>query len=193
MRGLRARSGGCRGRDPARMIPVHGARRGAAGPPEVGAVMAEEEAPGGYVRLLVALDLDKGAGGPDDEWLWAEPLGSGRYRLESTPFFAYGLSHGDVVRAGESADLARVESVEHKSGHRTMRVALDAGWDLDRPEIQRFLDGLLALGCTYEAMPPKIAALDVPPEVDVGEVIARLQVQLGDGVLVWEWADPRPS
>jgi hypothetical protein len=157
------------------------------------ATMTEEEAPGGYIRLLIPLERDPGAAGPEDEWLWAEPLGSGRFRLESTPFFAYGLSHGDVVRADEVTDLPRLEEVEHKSGHRTLRIALDASWDLDRSEIQQFLDDLLALGCTYEAMPPKLAALDVPPDVEVGEVIARLQTQMRDGVLVWEWADPRPS
>jgi hypothetical protein len=166
------------------------ARSTASGRAEVGTAMNEEQAPGGYVRLLVALEHD---GGPEDEWLWAEPLGSDRFRIESTPFFAYGLSHGDVVRAAGGGDMARLESVERKSGHRTMRIALDAGWDLDRAELQQFLDELLALGCTYEAMPPKIAALDVPPETDVGEVVARLQVQFRDGVLVWEWADPRPS
>jgi hypothetical protein len=97
------------------------------------------------------------------------------------------------VRAGETSDMPRLDEVELKSGHRTMRIALDLDWDLDRPEIQRFLDELLGLGCTYEAMPPKIVALDVPPEVEVAEVVARLQVQFRDGVLIWEWADPRPS
>ena len=156
-------------------------------------MMTEEEGPGGYVRLLVPLEREPGGGGPEDEWLWAEPLGSSRFRIESTPFFAYGLSHGDVVRATEATDPPRLEAVERKSGHRTLRIALDADWDLDRAEIQQFLDDLLALGCTYEAMPPKMVALDVPPDVDVGEVIARLQVQFRDGVLLWEWADPRPS
>jgi uncharacterized protein DUF4265 len=155
--------------------------------------MTREEAPGGYVRLLVALEQEPAGDGPEDEWLWAEPLGSGRFRVESTPFFAYGLSHGDVVVADERSDLAHLEGVERKSGHRTLRVALDGDFDLDRGEIQRLLDGLLSLGCTYEAMPPKIVALDVPPEVEVAEVIARLQTQVHDGVLVWEWADPRPS
>ncbi len=155
--------------------------------------MTEDEAPGGYVRLLVSLEREGAGDGPEDEWLWAEPLGSGRYRLESTPFFAYGLSHGDVVRADEAPDMLRLSEVERKSGHRTLRIALDAAWDLDRVEVHRFLDDLLAMGCTYEAMPPKIVGLDVPPEVDVAAVIARLQVQSGDGVLVWEWADPRPS
>ncbi len=155
--------------------------------------MKENEAPDGYVRLLVPLESDPGSDGPEDEWLWAEPLGAGRYRVESTPFFAYGVSYGDVVRAASGVEMPEFTEVERKSGHRTLRVALDAGWDLDRAEIQRILEDLLALGCTYEAMPPKIIALDVPPELDVASVIDRLQVQFRDGVLVWEWADPRPS
>jgi hypothetical protein len=156
--------------------------------------MAENEgAPGGYVRLLVALEREPEAEGPDDEWLWAEPLGSERFRVESTPFFAYGLSHGDVVRGREDGETTRFSDVERKSGHRTLRVALDLDLDLERPQVQRFLDDLLALGCTYEAMPPKIVALDVPPEVEVSEVVSRLQTQRRDGMLVWEWADPMLS
>ena len=138
--------------------------------------MTEDEAPGGYVRLLVSLERDPGGEGQDEEWLWAEPLGSGRFRLESTPFFAYGLSHGDLVRASDEGDMPRLSEVERK-----------------RPEIQKFLDELLAMGCIYEAMPPKIVALDVPPDVDVAAVVERLQARSGGGQLVWEWADPRPS
>jgi hypothetical protein len=155
--------------------------------------MKEDEAPGGYVRLLVSLERDPGAEGLEEEWLWAEPLGSGRFRLESSPFFAYGLSHGDVVRASEEEPAPRLVAIERKSGHRTLRMALDERRDLDAPETQKLLDELLGIGCTYEAMPPKIVALDVPPEVDVAAVIERLQMQFRDGVLVWEWADPRPS
>jgi hypothetical protein len=155
--------------------------------------MAQDEDPGGYVRLLVPLEREPGVDAPNEEWLWAEPLGSERYRLESSPFFAYGLSHGDVVRARDEGEMPRLTEIEHKSGHRTLRLALDAEWDLDRAEVQRFLDELLAMGCTYEALPPKIVAVDVPPDLEVGAVIARLQVQVRDGVLVWEWADPRPS
>ncbi|MFL5302858.1 MAG: DUF4265 domain-containing protein, partial [Anaeromyxobacteraceae bacterium] len=130
--------------------------------------------------------------GPEDEWLWAEPLGPGRYRLESVPFFAYGLSRGDVVRGGEG-ELPRVDDVERKSGHRTLRVALDPDFDLERAEVRNLTDELEKLGCAVEALPPHLFALDVPPELDVAEVVRRLQAPFRDGVLIWEWADPRPS
>jgi hypothetical protein len=42
-------------------------------------------------------------------------------------------------------------------------------------------------------LPPKLVSLDVPPEVDVEVVIGRLQATSRDRMLIWEWADPRPS
>lgn len=144
------------------------------------------------VRVVMPLDREPGERGPEDEWLWAEPLGSERYRLESVPFFAYGLSRGDVVHASEG-DLPRVEDVERKGGHRTLRVALDPNFDLERAEVRALTDELTRLGCALETLPPHLLALDVPPELDVAEVVRRLQAPFRDGVLIWEWADPRPS
>jgi hypothetical protein len=156
----------------------------------------EDEAKEGYVRLFVPLDWTGGEG-PEYEWLWAEPLGTNRYRVESSPFFAYGLSYDDVVLAdpgGEGENgVIRVGEVERKSGHRTLRVALDVGRDLDSPEVQKFLESLVEIGCTYEGLPPKLVSLDVPPEIDVEVVVGHLQAMSRERVLIWEWADPRPS
>jgi hypothetical protein len=41
-------------------------------------------------------------------------------------------------------------------------------------------------------MPPQIIALDVPPHFDVERVVEALQAPFDEGVLIWEWADPRP-
>jgi hypothetical protein len=152
----------------------------------------EDAVKGELVRVVLPLDRDPGERGPEDEWIWAEPLGSGRYRVESAPFFAYGLSREDVVRAIDG-ELPRVEDVERKGGHRTLRVALDPAFDVERAEVRTLFAELEGLGCALETLPPHIAAVDVPPELDVAEVVRRLQVSSRDGVLIWEWADPRPS
>lgn len=156
--------------------------------------MTEEDAAvkGELVRVVVPLEREPGERGPEDEWIWAEPLGSGRYRIESAPFFAYGLSRDDVVHA-TAGDLPRVEDVERKGGHRTLRVALDPAFDVDRPEVRKLLGELEEIGCAIETLPPHIVALDVPPELDVAEAVRRLQTPVRDGLLIWEWADPRPS
>jgi hypothetical protein len=157
--------------------------------------MAEElELPEGLVRIRVPLDVPEGEAGPDHDWVWGEPLGHDRYRVESCPFFAYGISRDDVVRAGErDADGAPLlEHVEAKGGHRTLRLALDPDVELDAVEVQGMLERLLEMGCTHEVMRPKIVAVDVAPTVDEGAVVALLEAASRDGVVVWEWADPRP-
>ncbi len=154
----------------------------------------EHEASQEFVQVVVPLEREPGEDGPEAEWVWAEPLGMSRYRLESSPFFAYGLSCGDVVRAVESApgEPPEVLEVERKGGHRTIRVALAPQWDVGSPDVDRFLDGFLEMGCTYEGLPPKLVALSVPADVDVAAVVERLQAPYRDGLLLWEWADPRP-
>ena len=43
----------------------------------------------GLVRIRIL--VERSAGGLEHDTVWAEPLGSGRYRVESCPFLAYGL------------------------------------------------------------------------------------------------------
>jgi hypothetical protein len=158
--------------------------------------MPQLEIAEGLVRIRVPLERGPGEGGPADDWIWAEPLGSGRYRIESCPFFAYGLSRDDVVAAPGGArrgdDAPSIDGVVEKGGHRTLRLALSASAELSTPGVRAVLEHLLQLGCTHEALRPKIVAIDVPPQVDVASVAERLQQAARDGLVVWEWADPRP-
>ncbi len=157
--------------------------------------MAEKlELPEGLIRIRVPLERAPGERGPEHDQVWGEPLGGDRYRLESCPFFAYGVSRDDVVRAGERDEdgAPLLEHVVEKGGHRTLRVALDADATLDSPAVQELLDGLSALGCTHETLRPKIVAIDLPPEVDVAAVVLHLEALARSGLLLWEWADPRP-
>jgi hypothetical protein len=155
----------------------------------------EQETAEGLVRIRVPLDHAEGSPGPADDWLWAEPLGSDRYRIESCPFFAYGISRDDVVRASEPGrdEAPRLEDVIEKGGHRTLRLALDAKIEITDSALQGLLERLLELGCTHETLLPKLVALDVPHEVDVAIVAELLQALANDRTLLWEWADPRPS
>ncbi len=155
----------------------------------------EQETSDALVRIRIALEPAEGAAGPADDWLWAEPLGSGRFRIESCPFFAYGVSRDDVVHAVETTgdEAPRLEDVLEKGGHRTLRLALDPGVEIADASVQGLLERLLELGCTHEALRPKLVAIDVPPEVDVAIVAQLLQTLVQDRSLLWEWADPRPS
>ena len=155
----------------------------------------EQETSEPLVRIRVPLDPAPEGHGPAEDWLWAEPLGSGRFRIESSPFFAYGLSRDDVVSASpvDGEQEPRLDAIVDKGGHRTLRIALDPSAQVTDPALQGLLERLLELGCTHEALRPKLVVLDVPGEVDVAVVVELLQSLADDGTIVWEWADPRPS
>jgi hypothetical protein len=154
----------------------------------------ELEIPEGLVQIRVPLEREDEEPGPDTDVIWAESLGHDRFRIESCPFFAYGVSREDVVRvSGRSPDGApEVEDVLAKSGHRTLRVALAPETELRDSKVRELLARLVELGCTHESLPPKIVAVDVPPAVDLGGVVATLEALARQRRLLWEWADPRP-
>jgi hypothetical protein len=157
--------------------------------------MAEDvETSEGLVRIRIRLEGAAEAG-PAEDTVWAESLGSDRYRVESCPFFAYGISRDDVVRAAESPGEGGpvLDDVLEKGGHRTLRLTLGPSVDLRSAAVQRTLEKLIDLGCTHELLRPRLVAIDLPPEVDLEVATELLQQASKAGALSWEWADPRPS
>lgn len=117
----------------------------------------------------------------DVETLWAVDLGDGSYRLDSSPWFQYGLSWMDVVEAEPESDgLLMFTRVREKGGHRTLRMSSD------EPIEQSVLDSLVSIGCTFEGATPKYIAIDVPPDIDLSEPVKVLN----ESGLPWEYADP---
>jgi hypothetical protein len=153
------------------------------------------EAAEGLVRIRILLERAPGEPGPGEDTVWAEPLGSERFRVESCPFFAYGISRDDVVRAAgpQGAGAPVLEDVLEKSGHRTLRVVLAVGVELGQDPVQRLLERLVELGCTHELLRPSLVAIDLPAGADLARVTGLLQGGAEQGRLAWEWADPRPS
>jgi len=64
------------------------------------------------------------------ETLWANRVGPDLYRLDNSPFWAYGVSWRDVVEAHPDPDgMLRMSRVVEKSGHRTVRVIFEPSVD----------------------------------------------------------------
>src|SRR5687767_7926575 len=123
------------------------------------------------------------------ETLWAIARGDHRYELDNLPWFAYGVSVGDVVEASPDEDGVLVfERVLHKSGNRTVRVMLEHAEASDQLtfESQRTLEQLQAAGCDYEGMNRILFAINVPPAVPL-ETVATILIESG---FEWEHADP---
>ena len=115
------------------------------------------------------------------EVAWAEQIGPLHYRLRNLPFFARGVSFGDVVRVRTSDSWPIVEEVIGRSGHSTYRVICD------RTAFERRWPTVAATGCTYERADDRLVAIDVPPEADIHRVYAALEA--GETAGDWEFEE----
>ena len=122
------------------------------------------------------------------ETLWVTPLGENRFRLENTPFYAYGLSYHDIVEATAQDDspIWLYSRTIMKSGHRTIRVSTPGGTDVPQAVIER----LNARGSFCEGTGHSYLCFDIPPEVDLDAIAAELLTWSTD-TIIWEHADPR--
>jgi hypothetical protein len=115
------------------------------------------------------------------ETLWADDLGDGRYRLDNTPWYAYGVSWQDIIAASPDADgQLQFQDVLEKSGNRTVRIVAD------EPFSDEWLKQLIALGCSYEGANRKYVGVNIPPGVDLAAVASFLT----GANIQWEHADP---
>jgi hypothetical protein len=133
------------------------------------------------VRILLVTDDFK-------ESLMALSLGGTTYRLENSPWFAYGISYQDVIEAqpGEADQPVFVRVLE-KSGNRTVRVYLDTAVESEQEARQHAtLSSLLRMGCAIEGTNGNYFAVNIPTEVDFDAVCSYLH-STSD---LWEYADP---
>lgn len=121
------------------------------------------------------------------ERLWARRTGGDLYELAAVPFFAYGLSFGDVVRADPV-----VREIVRPSGHTTLRVVFRRD---DEPRARRMavLSELAPLKVSFESWGDAFFALDVAPDGDLDAVVERLERLEKRGVLGFETCEARRS
>ncbi len=126
-------------------------------------------------------------GSANVETLWAYDLGGDRYKLDNSPFYAYGVSAEDTVFAphDDAEGFPMFRSVVAKSGNRTVRVAFDPPVVVGN-ESDSVLQGLVALGCDFEGANPRYVVVSVPPSVDLRAVVRYLV----ECEATWEHADP---
>ena len=145
--------------------------------------MANSTQPNAKVLFRTAND----EGRDDVETMWATHIEGDHYRLENSPFYAYGVSWEDVVAApfSEQEGFPTFERIVAKSGNRTVRVLVD-----EQPapgnESERLLRALEALGCSWEGAGNRYFSVNIPPGVDLNEV----RKYLIDQRATWEHADP---
>lgn len=145
--------------------------------------MAMADLDGPYNDLIkIAFPVERGWA----ETMFAQPLPSGHYRIDNSPFHVYGVSNGDTVSAAPDQDGRLVfTDVVQRGGHSTYRVRLPPG---QGPScFLKHWPALLALGCSFEGADGRLYAIDLPPGVPVEAVYALLaQVEQAG---VWEFEE----
>lgn len=137
----------------------------------------------GMVKVLFTQNDDDD---PMPESMWAEPLGDGTYRVQNSPFFFYGVSFEDVVRAAPAADgMLEFQEVVTRSGASTFRIMVREGVEQD--QFDRYRQPLLALGCSLERASKRLYAVDVPPGANVDQAVTLLVDGEENGV--WDWEE----
>jgi len=119
------------------------------------------------------------------ESMWASHLGHDRYRLENIPFYAYGVSYGDVIVAGQIQGQIVFRIVSHRGGHSTYRVFLYEGTTDEK--FKRIWGELEQLGCTYEKATDRLFAIDVPPQANIYEAYGILE--RGETSQAWDFEE----
>lgn len=135
----------------------------------------------------VLFRVPDGEGDAIVETLWATPLGSDHYKLDNSPFYAYGVSWEDTVFAPYDAQegFPTYHSVVAKSGNRTIRTIADPPVSPGNAADQ-LLQTLVALGCSYEGADSRCISVNIPAGVELQQVTLYLIEQ----DVQWEYADP---
>jgi Domain of unknown function (DUF4265) len=150
------------------------------------AIMNDASTPNAKVLFRVSEE----DGSAQVETLWATSLGGDQYKLDNSPFYAYSVSWEDVVYAPHDPAEGRptFQRVVKKSGNRTVRVIFDPPVE-DGNRSDKMLQGLVALGCSYEGANRGYMSINIPAEVKLQHVREYLIFKEAQ----WEHADPSHS
>jgi Domain of unknown function (DUF4265) len=100
------------------------------------------------------------------ETAWAKPIGDNQYILESSLFFADGLSYQDIVYAEPVGDnFPEYKYVIRRNGHSTYRVFLKEGTTPE--QFEEYFQSLGEIGCSYEGFHERLYSVDVPDQTDI--------------------------
>ena len=121
----------------------------------------------------VAVEFVDETGEPTVETVWAASVGDDLYEIRNSPWFAYRLNWGDVVRTQPADGPARVAEVVRRSGHRTLRVYFNRA-SMNRGRQDLVMVELNRQNAYVERASEGLVAVDVEPEADYDAVIRYL-------------------
>lgn len=119
------------------------------------------------------------------ETVWASKLSNNQYRIENVPFYAKGISYGDIVKINSKGDDLHFSEVVEKSKHSTYRIYLMP--EISNERFKEFWNGLQVIGCTYEKADKNLYAIDVPSETNIYKAYELLEK--GEKKGIWDFEE----
>lgn len=125
------------------------------------------------------------------ESMWAKPLGNNLFEIRNTPFYAYGLNWGDVVRAESAESNFKPEVLEFVKYDGNKILQIYFAEQTDENVQTGYLETLKQFKVSYERANYNLIALDIEPEADYDAVCAKLWKSEQKGILEYETCESR--
>jgi len=145
----------------------------------------EEQELRSHCKLFFHLEIDEDGYPPaSTESLWAIQQGE-HLVVDNIPFFARGVSCGDIVSFDLEDGDRYFREVVQDSGHSTVRMII---YDREK-RMSAVCARLEELGCQWEQSPyPSLIAVDVPPTANIDALRSFLDAGIKDESFEYEEA-----
>ncbi len=117
------------------------------------------------------------------EQLWTHQVSPDTFEIACLPFFTYGICYRDIVTID---DQHLVSAAVRKSGHRTLRVALEQQHPQCGQLHELLHEKVVETGLAHEWLQGTYLAIDLPPGADPNPLVQVLQGLEGTEALSWE-------
>jgi hypothetical protein len=137
-----------------------------------------------YTKIAFELKQDEYGYPPVTvETLWASETNDGFYCLDNIPFYAHGVSPGDVIRTKEGVEPPTFDEVIRKSLNSVFRIYVSV--ESDVPEAR---EAFKEIGCESELSDiPKLFAIEIPASQSFDEVGKLMTI--GSDAGRWEYEE----
>lgn len=131
---------------------------------------------------------------PDDEQgietesLWTYCELPGLFQIRNSPFYVFGISSEDIVRADLVGDGLEFREIVARGGHSTYRIFMQGNRTIQGDDFQAYWLPIGALGASYENANNRFVAVDIPPGNNIAEICRHLEIGEKAGIWVFEEA-----
>jgi len=128
----------------------------------------------GNVKILFKLENNEDNYPPFSEeivWAFEVDKAKGLYRIDNTPFYIYGISFGDTIKAVMQSKQLYFKEIIEKSGNSTIRI-----YCKDIIATNKIQEKIKKLGASFEGSNiASLFAVNIPKNIDFNSIISYLE------------------